>query len=59
MKKNIDFELSGEEKQKLKVRRISQKMLRDYAPDEIAALLGASPERSKAFRHSGSALPGN
>jgi hypothetical protein len=47
MKKNIDFELSAEEKQKLKARKISQKMLRDYAPDEIAAMLDASPERAK------------
>jgi hypothetical protein len=47
MKKNIDFELSAEEKQKLRARGISQKMLRDYAPDEIAAILDASPERTK------------
>jgi hypothetical protein len=47
MKKNIDFELSAEEKQKLKARKISQKMLRDYAPDEIATLLDSSPERTK------------
>ena len=47
MKKNIDFELSAEEKQKLKAKKISQKMLRDYAPDEIAAMLDASPERAR------------
>jgi hypothetical protein len=47
MKKNIDFALSAEEKQKLKEKKISQKMLRDYAPDEIAAMLDASPERAR------------
>jgi hypothetical protein len=47
MKKNIDFELTAEEKQILKKQKISQKMLSDYAPDEIATLLGASPQRIK------------
>lgn len=46
MKKNIDLELSAEEKLALKNQRISQKALQDYAPDEIAALLGASPDRA-------------
>ncbi|HEX8607713.1 MAG TPA: DUF4332 domain-containing protein, partial [Pedobacter sp.] len=47
MKKNIDFELTAEEKKILKKQKISQKMLSDYAPDEIATLLGASPQRIK------------
>ncbi|MCQ6957324.1 helix-hairpin-helix domain-containing protein [Mucilaginibacter aquariorum] len=47
MKKKIDFELSTAEKQKLKEQKVSQKMLGDYAPDEIAAMLGASPQRAK------------
>ncbi|MEO7214427.1 helix-hairpin-helix domain-containing protein [Mucilaginibacter sp.] len=47
MKKNVDFELTTVEKQKLKEQKITRRMLRDYAPDEIAALLGASPQRAK------------
>ena len=47
MKKTIDYALSDVEKQALKDRKISRKMLRDYAPDEIAALLGATPERAR------------
>lgn len=43
----VTFELSSDEKLLLKQQRVSQKMLRGYAPDEIAALLGASPERAK------------
>jgi hypothetical protein len=47
MKKNINYRLTGAEKQSLKIRKVSQKMLPDYAPDEIATLLKASPERAK------------
>ena len=47
MKKNIELELTAVEKQQLKERKISLKALRDYAPDEIAAMLNASPERAK------------
>ncbi|MDT3402285.1 helix-hairpin-helix domain-containing protein [Mucilaginibacter terrae] len=47
MKRNIDFELTTFEKQCLKEQKVSQKALRDYAPDEIAAMLNASPERAK------------
>jgi hypothetical protein len=47
MKKNIDFELTVVEKQKLREQKVSLKALRDYAPDEIAAMLNASPERTK------------
>jgi hypothetical protein len=46
MKKNVDYELSVAEKQRLKERKISQKSLQDYAPDEIAELLGASADRT-------------
>lgn len=47
MKKNIDFELSTTEKQQLKEQKISLKALRDYAPDEIAAMVNASAERTR------------
>jgi hypothetical protein len=47
MKKNIDLELTLIEKQQLRERKVSLKALRDYAPDEIAAMLNASPERAK------------
>jgi hypothetical protein len=47
MKKNIDLELTAAEKQLLRERKLSLKALRDYAPDEIAAMLNASPERTK------------
>jgi hypothetical protein len=47
MKKNIDYELSAAEKQALKDRKISQKQLQDYAPDEIAAVLNASAQRAR------------
>jgi len=47
MKKNIELELTAVEKQQLKERKISLKALRDDAPDEIAAMLNASPERAR------------
>jgi hypothetical protein len=47
MKKTINYELTTVEKQILKIKKVNQKMLQDYAPDEIAALLAASPERTK------------
>jgi hypothetical protein len=47
MKKNIDLDLTAAEKQQLREKKISMKALRDYAPDEIAALLNASPERAR------------
>lgn len=47
MKKNIDLELTAVEKQQLKEQKVSLKTLRDYAPDEIAAMLNASPERTR------------
>jgi hypothetical protein len=50
MKKKIDYELSADEKQTLKERKVSQKALQDYAPDEIAAILGATPQRGKELQ---------
>ena len=41
------MELTAVEKQHLKERKVSLKALSDYAPDEIAAMLNASPERTK------------
>jgi hypothetical protein len=47
MKKKIDYDLSGGEKQLLKQQKVTQKMLQDYAPDEIAAMLHASADRAR------------
>jgi hypothetical protein len=47
MKKTINYRLTVAEKQALKSQKVSQKLLQDYAPDEIANLLGASPQRTK------------
>ncbi|MCC8407685.1 helix-hairpin-helix domain-containing protein [Mucilaginibacter sp. UR6-1] len=47
MKKKIDYDLSADEKQILKQRKVTQKMLQDYAPDEIAAILLASAGRAR------------
>lgn len=47
MKKIINYRLSPEEKQTLKNKKISQKAVQDYAADEIAALLEASPQRAR------------
>ena len=50
MKKTINYRLTETEKQCLKAKKISQKILPGYAPDEIAALLDASPERAKELQ---------
>ena len=50
MKKTINYRLTGAEKQSLKTKKVNQKMLQDYAPDEIAALLNASPQRAKELQ---------
>lgn len=47
MKKTINYRLTVAEKQVLKTKKVSQKQLQDYAPDEIASLLGASTLRAK------------
>jgi hypothetical protein len=38
MKKTINYELTIAEKQILKIKKVSQKMLQDYAPDEMLFL---------------------
>lgn len=50
MKKIINYRLTEAEKKTLKTKKISQKLLQDYAPDEIGALLNASPQRAKALQ---------
>ncbi|TFF35733.1 helix-hairpin-helix domain-containing protein [Mucilaginibacter psychrotolerans] len=50
MKKNINYRLTETEKQTLKAQKISQKMLQDHAPDEVAVLLNASPHRAKELQ---------
>jgi hypothetical protein len=50
MKKIIHYELTRTEKQALKTQKISLKMLQEYAPDEIAALLDASLQRAKELQ---------
>lgn len=50
MKKIINYRLTGAEKQSLKAKKVSQKMLQDYAPYEIAGLLNASPQRAKELQ---------
>jgi hypothetical protein len=50
MKKTIHYELTPTEKQALKTQKISLKMLQDYAPDEIAELLNASPGRTRELQ---------
>ncbi|MBD1385837.1 Pathogenicity locus [Mucilaginibacter rigui] len=47
MKKKIDYDLSAEEKQVLKQQKVTLKMLQEYAPDEIAAMLHASAQRAR------------
>ena len=50
MKKTINYRLTAAEKQTLKTKKVSQKLLQDYAPDEIAALLEAVPQRAKELQ---------
>ena len=47
MKKSINFELTAAEKQLLKERKVSLKALQNYAPDEIAAMVKASADRTR------------
>ena len=49
VKKNIDLELTAGEKQLLKTKGITQKSIRDYAIDEIVAILNASSDRAKTL----------
>ena len=50
MKKSINYRLTGAEKLTLKTKKVSQKLLQEYYPDEIAALLNASPQRAKELQ---------
>ena len=50
MKKTINYQLTGTEKQCLKTKKVSQRMLQDYAPDEVAAMLDASTQRAKELK---------
>jgi hypothetical protein len=47
MKKTINYRLTVAEKQVLKTKKVNQKQLQNFAPDEIASLLGASARRAK------------
>lgn len=50
MKKAIDLELTQEEKHLIKVKKISQKVLANYAIDEIITILDANAERAKTLK---------
>lgn len=50
MKMNINYELSTAEKKVLKEQNVSLKSLQKYAPDEVAAMLDASPCRAKELQ---------
>lgn len=47
MKKSINLLLSDDEKQMLKEQKIKMNELFRFAPDEIASILSASPQRAK------------
>ncbi|WP_183580337.1 helix-hairpin-helix domain-containing protein [Mucilaginibacter sp. X5P1] len=50
MRKIINYRLTEAEKQSLKTKKVNQKMLPDYTPDEVASLLNASPQRAKELQ---------
>jgi len=50
MKKSIDLELTTEEKQLIKNRKIPQKELTNYAIDEMITILDANAERAKILK---------
>jgi len=50
MKKSIDLELTTEEKQLIKTKKIPQKLLANYAIDEVIAVLDANAERAKTLK---------
>jgi hypothetical protein len=50
IKKNIDLELTLAEKQLLKTKGISQKSMSNFAIDEIATIIHASPQRAKMLQ---------
>ena len=47
MKKSIELDLTAEEKQLLKQKKVALKALIDYAPDEIVSLLNADEARAR------------
>jgi hypothetical protein len=47
MKKSIELDLTGDEKQLLKQKKVPFKTLIDYAPDEIVSLLNANETRAR------------
>lgn len=47
MKKLVKLQLSDAEKQSLRSKKIKMSQLQDYAADEIAAMINASPDRAK------------
>jgi hypothetical protein len=47
MKKSINLLLSADEKQMLREQKIKMSELPGFAPDEIASMLNASPQRTK------------
>ncbi|GAA3974317.1 helix-hairpin-helix domain-containing protein [Mucilaginibacter dorajii] len=47
MKKNINLQLTDKEKAILRQQKIKMSQLAGYAPDEIASILKASPQRAK------------
>ncbi|MEL6926912.1 MAG: helix-hairpin-helix domain-containing protein, partial [Bacteroidota bacterium] len=49
-KKNIDLKLSAAERQQLRRNKLTKQALVDFAPDEIAALLGASLLRAQEIK---------
>ena len=50
MKKSIQLELSPAEKDRLRIQKIRASQLLDYAPDEVATILLAGPQRAKELR---------
>jgi len=50
LKKTINYKLTIAEKQLLKNKKVSQHALQDYAPDEIADLLSAPPQRARELQ---------
>lgn len=50
MKKTIQLDLTADEKKTLKLKKVAIKNLRNYAPDELAELLGADEKRKSEIQ---------
>ena len=50
MKKSINLELTQDEKHLIKIKKISQKQLANYAIDEMITILNADVERAKILK---------